>query len=68
MVCAATSISSQFFKTASWVTSATTSWAIAKKAADGDAPPGFQTPSMVYGADFILDFDGVDRIDLDGSP
>jgi len=47
---------------------AATSWAIAKKAADGDAAPGFQTPSMVYGADFILDFDGVDRIDLDGSP
>ncbi len=47
---------------------AATAWAIAKRAVNEDAPPGFQTPSMAFGADFILDFDGVERIDLDGSP
>lgn len=44
---------------------ALTAWAIAKRAQAQDAPPGFQTPSMAYGADFILEFDGVERIDLD---
>jgi short subunit dehydrogenase-like uncharacterized protein len=26
--------------------------------------PGFQTPSLVYGPDFILGFEGVERVDL----
>ena len=26
--------------------------------------PGFQTPSLAYGPDFILGFEGVERIDL----
>ncbi|OKH27472.1 saccharopine dehydrogenase family protein [Chroogloeocystis siderophila] len=30
----------------------------------GQFYPGFQTPSLVYGADFILDFEGVVREDL----
>lgn len=30
----------------------------------GAAPPGFQTPSSAYGADFILQFEGVVREDL----
>lgn len=30
----------------------------------GQFHPGFQTPSLVYGAEFILDFDGVVREDL----
>ena len=37
---------------------------IAQKALEGHAAPGFQTPSMVYGADFILEFDGVTRSDI----
>ena len=37
----------------------------AKRALAGDAKPGFQTPSMAYGPDFILEFDGVVRTDLD---
>jgi short subunit dehydrogenase-like uncharacterized protein len=37
---------------------------IAKRAANGDVKPGFQTPSLAYGADFILGFDGVRREDL----
>lgn len=31
----------------------------------GQAIPGFQTPSMAFGADFVLDIDGVRREDLD---
>ena len=30
----------------------------------GEAPPGFQTPSLAYGADFILECEGVTREDL----
>ncbi len=29
----------------------------------GDAPPGYQTPSLAYGADFVLDVPGVERTD-----
>jgi len=43
---------------------ALTGLAIAKRAAAGDFKPGFQTPSLAYGADFILGFDGVSREDL----
>ncbi len=31
----------------------------------GDFKPGFQTPSLAYGADFILEFEGVRREDLE---
>ncbi|MBX0321650.1 saccharopine dehydrogenase NADP-binding domain-containing protein [Halomicroarcula sp. F13] len=31
---------------------------------DGDAPTGFQTPAGAYGADLILDVDGVEREDV----
>ena len=30
----------------------------------GDFKPGFQTPALAYGADFILEFAGVIRTDL----
>jgi short subunit dehydrogenase-like uncharacterized protein len=30
----------------------------------GEAPVGFQTPSRAYGADWVMDFDGVERVDL----
>lgn len=29
----------------------------------GDAPPGFQTPSLAYGPDFVLEVPGVERTD-----
>ena len=29
----------------------------------GDAPPGYQTPSLAYGADFVLEVPGVERTD-----
>jgi short subunit dehydrogenase-like uncharacterized protein len=37
---------------------------IAGRVASGEFRPGFQTPSLVYGADYILGFDGVTREDL----
>jgi len=44
---------------------ALTAVAIAQRVLAGDAPVGFQTPSMAYGADFILQFDGVVREDVE---
>jgi short subunit dehydrogenase-like uncharacterized protein len=43
---------------------ALTSIEIVKRILDGDLKAGFQTPSRVYGADFILQFAGVTREDL----
>ncbi len=37
---------------------------IMKRILNGECKIGFQTPSRVYGADFILQFDGVQREDL----
>lgn len=36
---------------------------IARRAQAGGVPHGFVTPSMAFGADFILEFDGVERQD-----
>ena len=44
---------------------AQTSVAMVQRILDGDWKPGFQTPSKAYGADFILEFDGVTREDLE---
>jgi short subunit dehydrogenase-like uncharacterized protein len=37
---------------------------IARRVASGEFKPGFQTPSLAYGADYILGFDGVTREEL----
>lgn len=37
---------------------------IARRVASGEFKPGFQTPSLAFGPDFILGFDGVTREDL----
>jgi short subunit dehydrogenase-like uncharacterized protein len=37
----------------------------ARRVAGGAVKPGFQTPSLVFGADYILSFQGVTREDLD---
>jgi short subunit dehydrogenase-like uncharacterized protein len=37
---------------------------IMKRILNGETKPGFQTPSLAYGANFILQFDGVKREDL----
>ena len=38
--------------------------AAVQKVLDGNAPPGFQTPSLAYGPDFVLESEGVTREDL----
>ncbi len=43
---------------------AMTSLAIVERILAGDFKVGFQTPSMAYGSDFVLGFDGVEREDL----
>ena len=37
---------------------------IIKRILSGDFKPGFQTPSLAYGPDFILGFERVEREDL----
>lgn len=44
---------------------ALTALAIVSKVLAGEAPVGFQTPSRAYGADLILEVEGVEREDLD---
>ena len=39
--------------------------AIVRKVLDGHAPPGFQTPSLAYGPDFVLEIEGVTREDVE---
>lgn len=43
---------------------AQTSVTIIERVLAGDFKVSFQTPSMAYGADFVLEFDGVQREDL----
>jgi len=43
---------------------AMTSLAIVQRVLDGDVHPGFRTPSLAYGADFILEIEGVKREDV----
>lgn len=38
--------------------------AITRRALEGDAPPGFQTPAGAYGPDLVLEVDGVTREDV----
>ncbi|HJO36024.1 MAG: saccharopine dehydrogenase NADP-binding domain-containing protein [Pseudomonadota bacterium] len=40
-------------------------WTLASRALAGHVEPGYQTPARVHGADFILECDGVSRVDLD---
>jgi len=46
-----------------WLTMLTTV-EIMKRILNGDFKTGFQTPSLAYGTDFIMQFDGVEREDL----
>ena len=38
--------------------------AVVQKVLDGNSLPGFQTPSLAYGADFVIECEGVTREDL----
>ena len=44
---------------------AETAFDAARRVAAGEVKPGFHTPSLAFGADYILNFDGVTREDLD---
>lgn len=44
---------------------AETALAVVERILSGDFKPGFQTPALAYGADFILGFEGVTREDLE---
>jgi short subunit dehydrogenase-like uncharacterized protein len=48
----------------SYTLTAMTAVEMARRALQGDARAGFQTPSRAFGADFILGFPGVSRRDL----
>ena len=39
--------------------------AAVERVLDGDVRPGFQTPSLAFGADFVMEIDGMTREDLD---
>jgi short subunit dehydrogenase-like uncharacterized protein len=43
---------------------AETALAAVKRVLSGDYKTGFQTPALAYGADFILEIEGVKREDL----
>jgi short subunit dehydrogenase-like uncharacterized protein len=43
---------------------ALTALAAVERVLAGKAPPGFQTPSRAYGADFVLEIPGVKRFDI----
>jgi short subunit dehydrogenase-like uncharacterized protein len=47
-----------------YVLTAQTGAEIARRVVAGEVKPGFQTPSLVYGPDFILQFDGARREEL----
>jgi short subunit dehydrogenase-like uncharacterized protein len=44
---------------------ALTSLLIVQKVLDGQAKAGFQTPSLAFGPDLVLEVEGVQRTDLD---
>ncbi|WP_160132808.1 saccharopine dehydrogenase family protein [Halococcus salsus] len=45
---------------------ARTACEVVRRVLDGDVESGFQTPASAFGPDFVLDFDGVLRTDIDG--
>ena len=47
------------------VVTARAALAVVCRVLDGSTQPGFQTPGGLYGPDFILEMDGVTRVDED---
>ncbi len=58
------SVESRLLTPEAYALTAQTAWEIAKRAAAGNVPNGYQTPASAFGADFILEFPGVERTDL----
>lgn len=50
----------------SYTLTARTAVACARRVLGGDVAPGFRTPSGAFGADFILGFEGIERVDVEG--
>lgn len=58
------SVSSRLKTPEGYSLTALTTVEIMQRVLAGDLRPGFQTPSLAYGPDFILGFKGVERVDL----
>jgi len=58
------SVRSRLMTPEGYTLTAMTAVDIARRVASGEFKPGFQTPSLAYGADYILGVDGVTREDL----
>ena len=58
------SVSSKLKTPEGYSMTAQTTVEIMQRILAGDLKPGFQTPSLAYGSDFILGFEGVEREDL----
>ena len=58
------SVSSRLKTPEGYNLTASTTVEIMQRVLSGDCQPGFQTPSLAYGPDFILGFKGVERVDL----
>jgi short subunit dehydrogenase-like uncharacterized protein len=56
--------SSKLITPEGYTCTALTAVEIMKRILNGEYKTGFQTPSLVYGADFIMQFEGVERTDL----
>jgi short subunit dehydrogenase-like uncharacterized protein len=56
--------SSKLITPEGYTCTALTTVEIMKRLLGGEYKTGFQTPSLVYGADFIMQFNGVERTDL----
>lgn len=61
---AGTVVTSRLATVEGYTLTALTAWDIALRALAGEAQAGFRTPSMVFGADYILGFAGTTRTDL----
>jgi short subunit dehydrogenase-like uncharacterized protein len=57
-------LSSKLIAPEGYTCTAFTTIEIMKRILNGEYKPGFQTPSLTYGKDFIMQFDGVKREDL----
>jgi short subunit dehydrogenase-like uncharacterized protein len=61
---AGTRVASRLETAEAYTLTAWTAVEIARRASQGEAVPGYQTPATAYGADFILGFAGTARTDL----
>ena len=57
-------VASKLITPEAYICTALTTVEIMKRILDGDCKAGFQTPSLAYGRDFILKFEGVKREDI----